>query len=99
MMKKLKMLIWNNLMSLIPVGKIDVDSSMEWINTFEFTKHTFSTNYKINENDEVKFYFLNRRGKVYSFVYKNKDDKNINKVFNIDIPSDRYRVFVGIVTG
>ena len=81
---------------VLSVGKIDVDSSMEWINTFEFTKHTFSTNYKINENDEVKFYFLNRRGKVYSFVYKNKDDKNINKVFNIDIPSDRYRVFVSI---
>ena len=38
-------------LDVLSIKEIDVDSSMEWINTFEFTKHTFSTNYKINENE------------------------------------------------
>lgn len=74
----------------------NISSSLEWINTFEFTKHTLSTNYKINESDEIKLYFLDTRGKISAFTYKEKDDKNLNKVFNIDLKSGKYRVYISI---
>ena len=78
------------------IKKLDVDSSLEWINTFEFTKHTFTTNYKINENDEVKLYFMNKRGKIYILNYKNKDIESINRIFNISLDKGNYRVFISI---
>lgn len=78
------------------IKKLNVSESMEWINTFEFTKHTFTTDYKIKENDEVKLYFLNSKGKIFEFIYKNKDNNKINRVFNVDLKSGNYRVYISI---
>lgn len=78
------------------IKKLNVSESMEWINTFEFTKHTFTTDYKIKENDEVKLYFLNSKGKIFTFTYKNKDNNKINRVFNVDLKSGNYRVYISI---
>lgn len=77
------------------VRNLDVDSSLEWINSLEFTKHTFQTNYKIGEKDEVKFHFLNNHGKVYTYIYKEKDG-DINHIFNLDLDKGNYRMFISI---
>lgn len=77
------------------VRNLDVDSSLEWINSLEFTKHTFQTNYKIGEKDEVKFHFLNNHGKVYTYIYKEKDGDN-NHIFNLDLDKGNYRMFISI---
>lgn len=77
------------------VRNLDLDSSLEWINSLEFTKHTFQTNYKIGEKDEVKFHFLNNHGKVYTYIYKAKDG-DINHIFNLDLDKGNYRMFISI---
>lgn len=77
------------------VRNLDLDSSLEWINSLEFTKHTFQTNYKIGEKDEVKFHFLNNHGKVYTYIYKEKDGDN-NHIFNLDLDKGNYRMFISI---
>lgn len=77
------------------VRNLDLDSSLEWINSLEFTKHTFQTNYKIGEKDEVKFHFLNNHGKVYTYIYKEKDG-DINHIFNLDLDKGNYRMFISI---
>lgn len=77
------------------VRNLDLDSSLEWINSLEFTKHTFQTNYKIGEKDEVKFHFLNNHGKVYTYIYKEKDG-DINHIFNLNLDKGNYRMFISI---
>lgn len=78
------------------INKLDISESFEWINTFEFTKNTLSTDYNIKENDEIKLYFLNNRGKMYILNYKEKDNSKLNRVFNINLKNGKYRVYVSI---
>ena len=48
---------------------VNLESSREWINSLEFTKNTFITNYDIQESDEVSLYLsIEREEYIYSTI-------------------------------
>ena len=73
----------------------DLDNTLEYINKFEYTKNTFTTDYNIEEGDTVELLFLSNKDS-YKFTYKEKDSSNINRVFNLNLPKDTYRFYIKI---
>ena len=63
---------------------INLEDTVEWINSCDFTKNTFKTDFDIKENDEVKLYFVNKGGKINILTYKEKDNSQINRIFNVE---------------
>lgn len=76
--------------------KIDLDEAQEWIYTTEFTRNTFKTNYSIMETDQIDLYFVNKTGKVYILNYKNKDNSQLNRIFNANLPNGEYALYVSL---
>lgn len=66
----------------------------EWINSLEFTKNTFKTNYSIQENDEIKLYFVNKTGKTYIMTYKDSKTKQLNRIFNLELNTGKYSMYI-----
>lgn len=75
---------------------VNLESSREWINSLDFTKNTFITNYDIQESDEISLYFVNRTGRIYIFDYKDADSSTINRIFNLNLPSSEYALFINL---
>ena len=76
--------------------KININDSIEWINSLEFTKNTFTTDYNFKEDDSIKLYFMNKAGKIYILDYKDSNNKNINRIFNVSLPSGYYALFIDV---
>ena len=76
--------------------KINLDESTEWINTVDFTKNTFVTEFVFNKEDEVKLYLVNRAGKIYILDYLSKDDSKTARIFNISLPVGQYALFIKV---
>ena len=74
----------------------NVKDSEEWIYTIDYTENTFKTNYTIQETDEIKLYFMNETGNIFSLTYKEKDNKTLNRVFNASLPSGQYALFINL---
>lgn len=74
---------------------VDLDETVEWINSLEFTQNTFYTDFDIKETDEVKLYFVNKGGKISILTYKSKDSTQINRVFNV-ILNGKYALYIDI---
>ena len=73
---------------------INFDKAFEFINYYEFTKNTFYTDYEIKEDDSVKLLFVGN--KTYEFVYKEKDNSSIDRVFNLELPDGYYKLYIEI---
>lgn len=73
-----------------------IKDSEEWIYTIDYTENTFKTNYTIQETDEIKLYFMNETGNIFSLTYKEKDNKTLNRVFNASLPSGQYALFINL---
>ena len=76
--------------------KIDLDDTVEWINSLDFTANTFVTDYIFDKEDEIKLYLVNRAGKIYILNYKDKNISDINRIFNIDLPVGQYALFIKV---
>ncbi len=76
--------------------KINLDESVDWINTVDFTKNTFVTDFVFNKEDEVKLYLVNRAGKIYILDYLSKDDSKTARIFNISLPVGQYALFIKV---
>lgn len=76
--------------------KIDINDSIEWINSLEFTKNTFTTDYNFKEDDSIKLYFMNKAGKIYILNYKDSSNSTINRIFNVSLPSGYYALFIDV---
>ena len=76
--------------------KINLDESVDWINTVNFTKNTLVTDYVFDKTDEVKLYLVNRAGKIYILDYLNKDDNSTARIFNISLPVGQYALFIKV---
>lgn len=74
----------------------NIKDSQEWIYSVDYTENTFKTNYTIQPTDEIKLYFMNETGNVFSFTYKEKDNATLNKVFNVTLPNGKYALFVNL---
>jgi len=99
--------ISNDTLTTTTYKKLDLDNASDWINTVQFTKNTFTTNYNIQDTDSVKLYLMNKAGKVYILNYKDatsssssanaiEEDKKINRIFNIDLPVGSYTLFIDV---
>ncbi len=75
---------------------IELDKTSEWINTLDITQHTFTTDYTIKEDDEVQLYLMNKEGKVFILTYKEKDNKNTARIFDIELKSGEYALFIKV---
>lgn len=76
--------------------KIDLDEAQNWIYTTEFTRNTFKTNYSIMENDNIDLYFVNKTGNIYILNYKNKDDSQLNRIFNVNLANGEYALYINL---
>ncbi len=74
---------------------LNLEDSVEWINSCNFTKNTFKTDFNIKEDDEVKLYFVNKGGKINILTYKEKGNKQINRIFNIEL-NGKYALYIDI---
>lgn len=74
---------------------INLEDTVEWINSCDFTKNTFKTDFDIKENDEVKLYFVNKAGKINVLTYKEKDNSQINRIFNVEL-NGKYALYIDI---
>lgn len=74
----------------------NIKDSQDWIYSVDYTENTFKTNYTIQATDEIKLYFMNETGNVFSFTYKEKDNETLNKVFNVTLPSGKYALFINL---
>ena len=75
--------------------EINLEDTVEWINSCDFTKNTFKTDFDIKENDEVKLYFVNKGGKINILTYKEKDNSQINRIFNVEL-NGKYALYIDI---
>lgn len=73
---------------------INLVNMNEWIYSAELTRNTFVTNYDINQDDTIKLYLMNNDGKVYMLSYHDKNDSFKGRIFNIEIPSGKYALFI-----
>ena len=76
--------------------KVDLDNTVDWVNSLDFTANTFVTDYTFEKTDEVKLYFVNRAGKIYILDYLTKEDGLTARIFNVDLPSGDYALFVKV---
>ena len=76
--------------------KVDLDNTVDWVNTLDFTVNTLVTDYTFEKTDEVKLYFVNRAGKIYILNYLTKDDDATARIFNVDLPSGDYALFIKV---
>lgn len=72
----------------------DLEEVQEWINSINYTKNTFKTDYTLQEDDELKLLFMNDIGKIYSMTYKEKDNATLNRIFNANLPRGTYAMFI-----
>ncbi|MCH5167789.1 MAG: aryl-sulfate sulfotransferase [Erysipelotrichales bacterium] len=79
----------------VDIEEYDLDNTFEFINRFEYTKNTFTTDYNVEESDLVEFLFISKDNS-YKFTYKNKDNININRVFNLNLPKGTYQFYIKI---
>ena len=73
----------------------DFTNAMEFINYFEYTKNSFYTDMELKEDNDIELLFKNN-DKVYVFKYKSKDNTNINRVFNLELPANKYEFYIKI---
>jgi hypothetical protein len=83
-------------LSTTNIKDVNLDNAEEWIYTFELTDNTLTTNYSITETDKLDIYFVNSKGKIYILNYKNSNNTNANRIFNLSIPNDKYKVYVSL---
>lgn len=76
--------------------KMNLDDASDWIYTTDFTKNTFKTNYAIQEDDNIDLCFVNKTGKIYILNYKNKDSKQLNRIFNANLPNGDYALYINL---
>lgn len=76
--------------------EIELDKAVEWINTIDFTQHTFTTDFTINAEDAVQFYLINKSGKVYIMDYLTKDDGKTATIFDLEVPAGEYAFFIKV---
>ena len=76
--------------------EISLDDASEWIYSTQLTFNTFTTNYEINENDNIDLYFVNKTGKIYILNYKDKDNNQKNRIFNIKLPTGEYALYINL---
>ena len=76
--------------------KVDLDNTVDWINSIDFTKNTLVTDYKFEKTDDVDIYLVNRAGKIYIMDYINPDDDKTAKIFNISLPVGQYALFIKV---
>ena len=86
----------NDKLDVVSSKKINFNNTVEWINSINLTRNTFKTDYEIKENDSVDLYFVNKSGRVFILNYKNKDTKDINRIFNIPLYNDNYVLFIKV---
>ena len=75
--------------------KVDLDKSIEWVNSVYFNNNTFITDYDLSGRD-VNLYIVNRAGKIYILNYLNKDGNKTNRVFNLSLPVGQYVLFIEV---
>lgn len=75
---------------------LDLESATNYLYTVEFTKNTFTTNYDILSTDDIKLYFLNKTGKIYTLNYKDANNPQLKRIFNINLSGGAYALFIGI---
>lgn len=75
--------------------EINLEETVEWINSCNFTKNTFKTDFDIKETDEVKLYFVNKGGKINILTYKEKSSTQINRIFNVELQG-KYALYIDI---
>ena len=75
--------------------KVDLDKSIEWVNSVYFNNNTFITDYDLSGRD-VNLYIVNRAGKIYILNYLKKDGNKTNRVFNLSLPVGQYVLFIEI---
>ena len=68
--------------------KIDLDNSTDYNHSLYFTNNLLLTDYDLN-NKNVKIYLVNRAGKIYILDYK-------NDIYNIQLPTGQYVLFINI---
>lgn len=87
-----------NIFNTIPDTKLEtknyrnlkIDNSSEWMYTAQMTNNTFTTNFKLEDGDNIDLYLMNEKGKVYIFNYNN------NKIFNLNLPKGKYALFINL---
>lgn len=72
--------------------QINLNNAREWIYTSEFTRNTFTTNYDIKDDDVIDLFFVTENGKIFIFNYKDSDTKR--QIFNVDLESGKYALYV-----
>ncbi len=77
---------------------INLDSAVEWINTFDITQHTFTTDYDIKSDDSIDIYYVNEVGKMFILNYKEKESKSpfAKRIFNAKLGPGKYAVFIKV---
>lgn len=76
------------------IAKKELQESPEWIYDIALTNHTFTTNYNIQENDELILYFINHKGKVFQMDYKKKENSTTKRIFSLDLDKGDYLLYI-----
>ena len=75
--------------------KINLDESIKWEHTFEFTANTLKTDYEFTNTDKVDILLVNRSGKIFILNYLD-NSKYKSRIFNISLPVGEYTIFIKV---
>lgn len=73
----------------------DIKDSDDWIYSAYYTENTLNTNYNILDNDKIDILFV-RGSDVFEFNYKEKNNKNKNRIFNFKLKSGKYHMYIKV---
>ncbi len=76
--------------------EVDLNGAQEWIYSFDLTENTLTTNYPILDTDKIDLYFANKKGDVFIMNYKDAKSSKKNRIFNLDLANDNYRIFISL---
>ncbi|MBR1416710.1 MAG: hypothetical protein IJ572_02710 [Bacilli bacterium] len=69
---------------------LGISKSKDYKYCVELTNNYFYTDYDLKEEENIKLYFMNKFGIVYILDYHK------NMIFNINLPKDKYALFIKI---
>ncbi len=74
----------------------DIENTQNWIYNVTLTNHYFETNYPIQQQDQIEFYFIDKYQKVHKMIYKEKSIPEPNRIFHLELPKGEYLFYIKI---
>jgi len=74
----------------------DLTNTEDFLYAQKLTQNYFETNYEIQLEDNIEFFFLTESGTIKRMLYKEKENSTTKRIFNLKLPKGKYKFYIKI---